>query len=244
MSNIPACVIVVCSLKVSIVQNQIFEDASMGLTADIAFGRQFRRRRERQMPTDLCFCRANSGKVIKISSIGWKTATLLCNKIFVHVLLTKLSHTIETWLFKGLFVFRYLICLIILRTWGVGRTLRIFIHAKGSLCFFNRSTTKKAKQSGTVAFHDSPSLGHISDISLHSEISVESKNYKTISVFYWLFVNFRKCDKAQLIKGCLSIQHTFNTGRRFFLASPHLSLPLVSILFRLCAFKMVAHYKL
>ena len=57
-------------LKVSIVQDQIFEDASMGLTADIAFGRQFRRRRERQMPTDLRFCRANSGKVIKISSIG------------------------------------------------------------------------------------------------------------------------------------------------------------------------------
>ena len=40
---------------------------------------------------------------------------------------------------------------------------------------FNRSTTKKAKQCGTVAFHESPSLGRIFDISLHSEISVESK---------------------------------------------------------------------
>ena len=69
MSNKPACVIVVCQLE-SIVQDKIFEDASMGLTANIAFGRQFRRRRWRQMLTYLCFCRENSGKVIKISSIG------------------------------------------------------------------------------------------------------------------------------------------------------------------------------
>ena len=53
MSNKPACVIVVCPLESS-VQDQLLEDASMGSTANIAFGRQFIRRREQQMSTALC----------------------------------------------------------------------------------------------------------------------------------------------------------------------------------------------
>ena len=88
-----------------IVQDQIFEDASMGLTANIAFGRQFRRCRKRQMSTDLCFCWENSGKSHKNFLNPMKNSN------------TPLHQTLTFTVEKGSKVYCFsLLCLIILRT--------------------------------------------------------------------------------------------------------------------------------
>ena len=172
----------------------------MGLTANIAFGRQFRRSRERQMSTDLCFCRENSGKVIQISSIGWKTATLLCIKIFLRVLLT--NHTL-------LRHDRSKVCLFFVTTrcWPNSKDFctckRFFVFLVCQILtasLFNRSTTKKAKQSGTVV-----SINHHHLDVFPTYLCTRKSKFvisgKKRSRFFWLFVNFRKCDQAQLIKG-------------------------------------------
>ena len=78
------------------------------------------------------------------------------------------------------------------------------IHLDNQIYGFSWQVFETETTLNTVAFHESPSLGRISDISLHSQISVESKfiiSGKKLSRFL-----FRKCDQAQLIKGCLSIQ--------------------------------------